>query len=167
MSLKKYLFVSFILFYLLVAGLYSQEPKGNNMNNIDFLKRELNLNESQAEKIKIIMSDSLRQVELKHIELERAILDLREELLKNTADLTKIKSIIDKKTAISGDIELMAIKRDLLIKSILTAEQYSNWERLKEPERCDFFNTPYTSHHSDKKPFMDPNDERQKHPKTN
>ena len=164
MNFKKTLLVFSILLNILIFKLNAQDSKNFNMFNIEFLKKELNLNENQAEKIKIISSDSLREFERKYINLERTILDLKEELLKNTADLSKIKNIIDKKAAISGEIELMSIKRDLLIKSILTIEQFMKWETLKKPIPQNPMVLPYHINNFS----MEPKDKNQKyHPKKN
>ena len=133
MNLKRLSFILSFLFCLLIAQLYSQEFRPFNMLNIDFLKEELNLNENQVEKIKKIVFDSSKEIEVKHIDLEKSMLDLKQELLKESVDISKVKSIIDKKAAISGEMELMAIKRDISIKSILTEEQLMKWEAFKRP----------------------------------
>ena len=80
MSLKKLSFILSFLFCLLIAQLYSQEFRPFNMLNIDFLKKELNLNENQVEKIKKIVFDSSKEIEVKHIDLEKSMLDLKQEL---------------------------------------------------------------------------------------
>ena len=133
MNLKKKLLVLFILSCLMIPSLHAQETNPLKMNKEDFLKKELKLNDSQIEKIKAIISDSFKQVELKHIELERTNLDLREELLKGGTDLAKIKNFIDKKNYISGDIELLDIKRNLAIKALLTPEQFMKWKMFEKP----------------------------------
>jgi hypothetical protein len=50
-------------------------------------------------------------------------LNIKQELFLDSPDLTKIKSIVDKKASIDADLEYLVIKRDLDIKAIMTKEQ--------------------------------------------
>jgi len=42
--------------------------------------------------------------------------------------MTKIKSIIDKKSGIDAQIELINIKRDIDIRNVLTKDQIEKWK---------------------------------------
>lgn len=155
MILKKTFLIFFIIVFILVSGLYSQEPKSFINGNIEFMKKELGLSDDQVKKISNIMIDSFKQIEEKHIALQRTMIDLKEELLKDSPDMAKIKNIIDKKSAVMSEIEFITIKRDLSIKSILTQEQFMKWKVLKKPEPHRFFNEPFfgDKHDMDKKDF--------------
>ena len=144
MNFKKLLLISFILNGVLIFSAYTQgQCRGNfMMGDIEFIKKVLNLDDNQTVKINTIINDSINQIERKHIEFERARLDLKEALLDDNSDLTKIKGIIDKKNAIKSDIEFMCIKKDLMIKSILTPEQLAKWKAIKKHSSHGFFNGP-------------------------
>jgi Spy/CpxP family protein refolding chaperone len=126
--MRKYLIISLIL--ILGVSLYSQNMPSLNQQdiNIEKFKKNLGLTEDQTTKIKSMMNDSVEQVNKIRIDIQRLNLDLREELIKDKPDLAKIKTIIDKKSSLQGEVEMLLIKRDLDIKSVLTPDQIEKWK---------------------------------------
>ncbi|MEK6793816.1 MAG: hypothetical protein AABZ39_03515 [Spirochaetota bacterium] len=103
---------------------------GNWLEYGQQLKKVLALTDEQEKKITTIMADKQSKMERKGIDLERISLDLREELLKDNADINRVKGIIEKKANIMGDIEFLKIKGDLDIKAVLSKEQFEKWRML-------------------------------------
>jgi hypothetical protein len=158
MSLKKKIIFVAIIFSAFLSVLNAQEPRDFIMNNIDSMKKDLGLSDDQVKKISGIMLDTFKLIEEKHIALERSMIDIKEQLLKDSPDLASIKVIIDKKNMILSDIEFITIKRDLSIKSILTQDQFMKWKMMQKPEPRRFFNDPFFQEQQhDKDPhFMKP-----------
>lgn len=109
-----------------------KQPIGREGSGPDYgqLKKVLSLTDEQEKKITAIMADKQSKMERKGIELERASLDLREELLKDNADINRVKGIIDKKASVQGEIEFLKIKGDLDIKAVLNKEQFEKWRMI-------------------------------------
>lgn len=158
MGLKKILLILLMLSIYLLPQLNADEPQKKPrdfiMGNVEFMKKALGLNDDQMKKISTIMLDSLKQIQEKHLAVERAMIDVREELLKDNPDLNKIKASIDKKSTIMADIEFITIQRDLNIKSVLTPDQFLKWKSLRKPEPSMFFGTPFPPRHHPDGHFM-------------
>lgn len=108
----------------------------NHVPNVNFILEDtrnmitnLNIDQKRSEKILNITRAFHNLFESKIIGVQRLELDIREELLKENVDLSKIESAVIKKTKIFSEIEFAQIKRDVEIKSILTAEEYEQWKQ--------------------------------------
>ena len=128
--------ISLLVLSLPVLGLFSfrNYPFPNPdmfQYQINIMQKELGLSLEQTKKIEEIMNLEIKNMELKRISLEKEFLNLREELLKDNPDLEKIKSIIEKKSALEAEMEFNAIKRDLDIKPILTKEQFDKLSKVR------------------------------------
>jgi Spy/CpxP family protein refolding chaperone len=149
MDLKRILSLLIILSIAVIPGLFAQAHYDYINANIDEMKKELGLSDDQAKRISTIMLDSWKQIEEKHIALQRTMIDLREQLLKDQPNLTEIKRIIDRKSAVVAEIEFITIKRDLDIKAVLTPEQFNRWKSLRRPGKQRFFDRPFPPMHHD------------------
>lgn len=89
---------------------------------------------SVAEEIVSGTRDYLRTLQKKHIALRRLELDIREQMLEEQPKLKRIKSLIEAKMKVMGEIEYERIKRDVEIRKKLTEEQYEAW-RSRVPGR--------------------------------
>jgi len=156
-------FILIIICFCLVFSTYARGsdrgPRDYINNNIDFMKKELGLSDDQVKKINDIMFDSFKQIEGKRIDMEKANLEIKEQLLNDNPNLTKIKTSIDKKSGIKADIEFITIKRDLSIKSVLTQEQFMKWKTLRKPKPFMFFNSPFPMMHRRNNPIFNESDE--------
>ncbi|MBI4977815.1 MAG: periplasmic heavy metal sensor [Spirochaetes bacterium] len=107
-----------------------RDKKIESGDSTQYLKKMLSLTDEQEKKITAIIADRQSKMERKSIELDREALNLKEELLKDSPDAGKVKSIIDKKGALSADLEYMRIKADLDIKALLNKEQMEKWRMI-------------------------------------
>jgi len=95
----------------------------------------LRMSEDQLSKIDTIQKKAIIDIEKKQLELQQERLNIKEELFLDSPDLTKIKSIVDKKASIASELEYLTIKRDLDIKAIMSKEQFSIFQEITRPSR--------------------------------
>lgn len=139
--MKNYVVLFFLLFSFISLFSFDKGPDFKDdmmMMHIDMMKKDLGLSDDQVKKIQDLMNANFKEMELKRIGIEKAFLNIREELLKDEPDLTKIKSIIDQKSVLEADMEFNVIKRDLDIKPILTKEQFDKLKNMKKPMKMKF-----------------------------
>jgi len=99
-------------------------PQDWGMFNIQNMKTQLGLTDDQVKKLIDLTDETRKNIEIKQIEVDKVMLSIREEMLKDNPDIAKIKSLVEKKHSIMAEIEVLMIKRDLDIKGILTKEQF-------------------------------------------
>jgi len=119
------------------------------MAHIDLMQKELGLSSEQIKKIEEVMSRHFDLMEVQRLAVEKEFLNLKEELLKESPDLGKIKSIIDKKSLVESEIEFGIVKRDLEIKSILTKEQFAKMRTLRNPMKMKMGRDDYMERRED------------------
>lgn len=123
-----------LIFTLLLLGSFTVFSQGTNKKNavkqnpVEVMKKQLNLSDDQVARLNTIYTDFDNNIKQLRIDLQREKLNLSEELIKENPDMVKIKSIIDKKSGIESQIELINIKRDIDIRNVLTKEQIEKWK---------------------------------------
>ena len=105
-------------------------PRGPQPPDIDKMKKELGLTDDQAKKIEARMQETHKTIESLRIEIDRVMLSVREEMIKDTPDVAKIKPLIEKKHGFMAQLEMLAITRDIEMKTLLTPEQLQKMRKL-------------------------------------
>ncbi len=125
----------FIMFKSFSQGFWNSDPPKNPprdrvMENIQIIKQQLNLTEDQVKKIENLTIETREKIQIKHLEIQKIMISIREEMLKENPNLDTINSLLEKKHKIEAEIDFLTIKRDLDIKAILSPEQFSKWQLL-------------------------------------
>ncbi len=84
--------------------------------------------EEQLSKIDAIQKKTIIDIDKKQIELQQERVNIKEELFKDSPELSKLKTMLDKKASIAAEIEYLSIKRDLDIKAVMTKEQFTMFQ---------------------------------------
>lgn len=103
-------------------------PMMMNISELQNMMNEINIDKAVSAKIVTIARTFLKSMDERILKIQKEELAIKEELLKNKPDIQAIQNIIARKTQVLGDIELAQIKRDLEIKSLLTADEYDRWK---------------------------------------
>ena len=128
------------LFFILAVSnnAFAQEAgqtqkKGKAKTIFDF-KAELKLTDEQEQKIKTILTDLNKDVQVKRARL--VILNSEiEELLKKEGDLAEIKKKLDESFYIQSSIKYADIEASRSINKTLTPEQLKKWREIQAAER--------------------------------
>jgi hypothetical protein len=153
MSWKKNIIFMFIFMGISGMSLFCQEPSGRfDFINAEALKKNINLTDDQVRKIDAIVNELFKITGQKRIDLARCELDIKEQLMKDSQDISRIKILLDKKYSVLNEIELTEIKSEVGIKSLLTADQLSKYNRSKN------IRPQFQPTEDDRPPFM--NDEK-------
>ncbi|MGQ9632263.1 MAG: Spy/CpxP family protein refolding chaperone [bacterium] len=95
----------------------------------DYALKGLDLTKDQREKIAELDTKYQKAVQELRIQLERKILDLRAELIKDEPDPNRIRRILEEMAPIDTELKFLLISRGLELKGILTQRQ---WDRVME-----------------------------------
>lgn len=109
------------------------QKKGKVKTIFDF-KADLKLTDEQEQKIKTILTDLNKDVQVKRARL--VILNSEiEELLKKEGDLAEIKKKLDESFSIQSSIKYGDIEASRNINKTLTPEQLKKWRDIQAAER--------------------------------
>jgi superfamily II RNA helicase len=103
-------------------------PMMRDITELQNMMNEINIDKAVSVKIVTIARAFLKSMDERILKIQKEELSIKEELLKAKPDLQAIQNAIARKTQILGDIEFAQIKRDLEIKSLLTADEYDRWK---------------------------------------
>lgn len=109
------------------------QRKGKVKTIFDF-KAELKLTDEQEQKIKTILTDLNKDVQVKRAKLVIVNSEI-EELLKKEGDLAEIKKKLDEFFSIQSSIKYSDIEASRNINKSLTPEQFKKWKDIQAAER--------------------------------
>lgn len=155
--MKQKAFIIFLLAILIVFKNFGQgfrkgDPPKNPFGtqyvfNLETIKNELKLTDDQVRKIETLTSQTRNTIQIKELEIQKIMVSVKEEMLKDVPDISKISSLVEQKQKIRAEIEILTIKRDIGIKNVLTKEQFDRWRLMLEMPRrkkryYQFFKSP-------------------------
>jgi hypothetical protein len=110
------------------ASMENSPPMMMDIAELQKLMAEIDLDKTVSARIISIARTFLKALDERILKIQREELTIKEELFKDKPDLTAIKASVNRKTQVLGDIEYLQIKRDLDIKSLLSADEYDRWK---------------------------------------
>ncbi len=121
-------------FNITVAQDEGQSPKKGKVKTIFDFKTELKLTDEQEQRIKTILTDLNKDVQVKRARL--VILNSEiQDLLKKEGDLSEIKKKLDESFSIQSSIKYADIEASRNINKTLTPEQLKKWKEIQAAER--------------------------------
>ena len=111
-----------------------QAQRKAKVKTIFDFKAELKLTDEQEQKIKTILTDLNKDVQVKRARL--VILNSEiEELMKKEGDLAEIKKKLDESFSIQSSIKYADIEASRNINKTLTPDQLKKWKEIQAAER--------------------------------
>jgi len=111
-----------------------QDQRRAKVKTIFDFKAELKLTDEQEQKIKTILTDLNKDVQVKRARL--VILNSEiEELMKKEGDLAEIKKKLDESFSIQSSIKYADIEASRNINKTLTPDQLKKWKEIQAAER--------------------------------
>jgi hypothetical protein len=111
-----------------MRGPLENPPMMMNITELQKLMADIAIDKTVSAKIIAVTRTFLKALDERILKIQREELNIKEELLKDKPDLQTIKATVNRKTSVLGEIEYLQIKRDLDIKSLLTADEYDRWK---------------------------------------
>jgi Spy/CpxP family protein refolding chaperone len=109
-------------------------PSTDQKTTIFDYKKELKLTDEQEQKIRQLLLDLSKQLQIEQAKLTLAHADL-EELLKKEAELEKIKEAVNREAAIRATITYADLAAGRHINAVLTPAQLKQWREIQEKAR--------------------------------
>ena len=110
------------------------KPATEQKTTIFDYKKELKLTDEQEQKIRQLLLDLSKQLQIEQAKLTLANADL-EELLKKEAELEKIKEAVNREAAIRATITYADLAAGRQINAVLTPAQLKQWREIQEKAR--------------------------------
>ncbi len=110
------------------------QPSTDQKTTIFDYKKELKLTDEQEQKIRQLLLDLSKQLQIEQAKLTLAHADL-EELIKKEAELEKIKEAVNREAAIRAGITYADLAAGRHINAVLTPAQLKQWREIQEKAR--------------------------------
>ncbi len=110
------------------------QPSTDQKNTIFDYKKELKLTDEQEQKIRQLLLELSKKLQIEQAKLTLANADL-EELLKKEAELEKIKEAVNREAAIRAEITYADLAAGRRINAVLTPAQLKQWREIQEKAR--------------------------------
>jgi Spy/CpxP family protein refolding chaperone len=118
------------------AGMHKAPPAIPTVNDVEWLKRELSLNESQVgelRKYEAGFQEKFNALCLAHCD---ARLALGDELAKSPPNPTTARACVDRMNTAQGEVERVTLEHILKVRSVLTDEQAQRYGKLVRDQVC-------------------------------
>ncbi|MGH7164451.1 MAG: Spy/CpxP family protein refolding chaperone [Nitrospiraceae bacterium] len=110
------------------------KPATEQKTTIFDYKKELKLTDEQEQKIRQLLLDLSKQLQIEQAKLTLANAEL-EELLKKEAELEKIKEVVNREATIRAAITYADLAAGRQINAVLTPAQLKQWRAIQEQAR--------------------------------
>jgi len=122
------------LFGPMSAFAQTTKPTTDEKTTIFDYKKELKLTDEQEQKIRRLLLDLSKKLQIEQAKLTLANAEL-EELLKKEADLEKIREAVNREAAIRAEITYADLAAGRRINEVLTPAQLKQWREIQEKAR--------------------------------
>ncbi len=109
-------------------------PSTDQKTTIFDYKKELKLTDEQEQKIRQLLLDLSKKLQIEQAKLTLANAEI-EELLKKEAELEKIKEAVNREAAIRATITYIDLATGRQINAVLTPAQLKQWREIQEKAR--------------------------------
>jgi len=110
------------------------QPSTNQKTTIFDYKKELKLTDEQEQRIRQLLLDLSKKLQIEQAKLTLANAEL-EELLKKEAELEKIREAVNREAAIRAEITYADLAAGRRINAVLTPAQLKQWREIQEKAR--------------------------------
>lgn len=119
----------YILLISFFGGSYIQAKPHNPQEKAQKMREELELSDEQFQELQIIFEEKNQMIFERIQDLKEEIYIIRTELSHDFPDIKIIQSSLKEKAKIIGDIEYIAIIRDLDMKALLNEKQWQDFSK--------------------------------------